>query len=175
MTRIWVADTSAILQVRRCVTGDPRTKHSTQKAVFLALRKMVNEGRLVFPRETYAELKAGNDKHPDPAQDVCFKFARDCKDVACRKASFDIVRELGEHDLVRYVTDPDSEDDEADVYVLAVALELQREGNEVGVLTQERNDTARKISLNTACGTLGLVCLRMEALLHQERILVWSR
>jgi hypothetical protein len=53
-------------------------------------------------------------------------------------------------------------------------MELQRAEKEVGILTEERNDQATKLSMNTACGLLGLVCLRMRAFLHQEGIWVWK-
>jgi hypothetical protein len=63
--------------------------------------------------------------------------------------------------------DPDSEDDEADIYVLAVAVQLRAGGDDVCVLTQERNDIPKKLSLATACGALDLICLNMPGFLHR--------
>ena len=173
--RVWVADTSSILHVRRCVNPpDARLVHAERKRVFQRLTQLVEQGRLIFPTETFNELKEGNKKLKDPGADHPFAFVDGCKDKAMCEARLDIVQELVSHDLVRRVVDPDAEGDEADIYVLAVAVELQREGREVGVLTQERNDHPRKLSVNTACGVLQLVCLPMQALLHQEDIWKWT-
>ena len=55
-----------------------------------------------------------------------------------------------------------------------MALELQRAGTSVGVLTQERKDTITKLSVATACGLLGLVCMPMQAFLDAEGIWHWQ-
>ena len=175
MSRVWVADTCALIHVRRCVVPpEKRHHHSARKQVFQKLEALVTAGRLVFPDETFTELKDGNAKLPPTTPDHPFQFAERCRKAASRTASFDIVKELGAHTLVRRVVDPNAEKDEADIYVLSVALELQRGGTQVGVLTQERNDMASKLSMTTACGILGLVCLRMEAFLHEEGIWLWQ-
>jgi hypothetical protein len=151
MSRIWVADTCALLDVRRSVVpSDTRQTHSARKQVFKRLEELVNAGRLVFPHETYNELKEGNAQLDDAAQDHPFHFVERCKKIALRAANLEIVKELGAHALVRRVVDPNAEKDEADIYVLSVAVELQRAGREVGVLTQERKDLATKLSMNTA-------------------------
>jgi hypothetical protein len=112
MSRIWVADTCALLEVRRCVAPpDQRQVHSARKLVFKKLEELVDAGRLIFPQETYNELKDGNAKL-DGAQDHPFDFVERCKKVGMRSANLDIVRELGAHTLVRRVVDPDAEKDE---------------------------------------------------------------
>jgi hypothetical protein len=175
MSRIWVADTCALLDVRRCVVpSETRQTHSARRQVFKKLEELVEVGRLVFPHETYSELRDGNAQLDDAANDHPFHFVERCKKTALRAAKLEIVKELGANTLVRRVVDPNAERDEADIYVLSVAVELQRAGKEVGVLTQERRDHAVKLSMNTACGLLGLVCLPMQAFLHQEGIWPWT-
>ncbi|MBZ0234152.1 MAG: DUF4411 family protein [Deltaproteobacteria bacterium] len=144
-----------------------------RRMVFDKLERLVNDRRLVFPPETHTELKRGNASVKDPKADDPYHFVDRCRETATRSASLDIVKELGAHNLVRRVTDPDAEHDEADIYVLAVALAIQRAGSEVGVLTQERRDSANKLSVTTACGLLDLICLPMEGFLHREGIWVW--
>ena len=63
--------------------------------------------------------------------------------------------------------------DEADPYVLALAMHLRSQGLSVTVLTEERKDRPNKVSMNTACGGLGLVCLPMERFLRINGI--WRR
>lgn len=173
MHRIWVADTCALLEVRRYVRS-PDNKHITaQKGVFAQLTKMAEAGLLVFPPETHRELKDGHEKLRKDEQklhDHAFHFVEKMKATAQCAAKLSIVKELMGDDLVRRVIDPDAENDEADIYVLSVAVQIHREMGLVGVLTQERNDLPKKMSVATACGYLGMVCLPMPAFLHQQKI-----
>ena len=50
MNRIWLADTCAILDVRRkVIPSEPRQAHSARREVFRKLEELANAGRLVFP------------------------------------------------------------------------------------------------------------------------------
>jgi hypothetical protein len=60
--------------------------------------------------------------------------------------------------------------DEADPYIAALALQLQRERQTVTVITEDRKDSPRKLSLTTACGLLRLVVLPIEAFVEQQGI-----
>jgi hypothetical protein len=105
------------------------------------------------------------------AGDHAYLFVEKHKEAAQVTANLDIVKELMGDELVRRVVDPDAENDETDIYVLSVALQLERDGKLVGVLTQEHVDVPKKkISVATACGYLGLVCMPMPAFLHQQKI-----
>jgi hypothetical protein len=175
MTRVWVADTCALLEVRRCVLpADSRQTQSARKRVFQKLEELARAGRIVFPQQTYDELHKGHSRLERTEPDHPHAFVVNCKAFAVRQANWDIVKELGEHTLVRRVADPHAEHDEADIYVLAAALDLQRAGTSVGVLTQERRDRDGKLSVTTACGLLGLVCMPMQAFLHAEGIWTWE-
>lgn len=167
--RVWVADTCALLAVRRCVVATDKKHNTARKGVFMKLGALVEADRLVYPPETYAELKVGHDKlkEADRPTDYAFHFVEKHKKRAQKKADLTIVKELMADTLVRRVVDPTAEGDEADLYVLSVAVAMQRERLLVGVLTQEKNDLPKKLSLSTACGSLGIVCLTMPALLHK--------
>ena len=52
--------------------------------------------------------------------------------------------------------DKDSGQDEADPYVLGVARNLRKDGRDARVITEERRDTNKKMSVNTAAGILGI-------------------
>lgn len=173
MSRIWVADTCALLQVRRCVHALDNKHISARKGVFAQLTKLAQSGLIVYPPETHRELKDGHEKlrkEDDKLHDHAFHFVDKCKSTAQRTADLDIVKELMADALVRRVVDPDAENDEADIYVLSVGVELMRAGKLVGVLTQERNDIPKKLSVATACGYLDMVCMPMPAFLHQQKI-----
>lgn len=61
--------------------------------------------------------------------------------------------------------------DEADPYVLALALGLKGEGRDVRVVTQERKSVVRKMSLASAAGYLGLPAVDVRTMLKFEGIL----
>jgi hypothetical protein len=166
MSRVWVADTCALIEIRRVIRALDGKHITAQKKIFAELAKLVAKDELVYPVEVWGELKLGNDKLKDKTQDLIFKFADEHKDKAGRHVSAQTLKDLLGDRLARFVLDPDSEDDEADVYVLGVARELQKEKVDVGVLTQERRDLRHKLSVNTACGHLGIVCMPMPAFLQ---------
>ena len=60
--------------------------------------------------------------------------------------------------------------DDADPYVLAVARQLRAAGVDARVVTQETKDTPTKMSMNTACGVLGIPCVPLLAFLATESI-----
>jgi hypothetical protein len=72
------------------------------------------------------------------------------------------------------VVDPNNTGvEEADSYVLALAVHLKRLGHEVTVLTEETKNRPDKLSMNTACGLLRLWCLAIEPFLVDRGI--WTR
>ena len=175
MSHVWVADTCALIEVRRCVKRDDGKHVSAHKDVFAKLGELVEAKRLVWPKEVHEELKLGNDKLKDPTQDLPFKFVEKHNVRGCKKTDLEVVAELMRDSLVKRVLDPDAEGDEADIYVLSLALALKRLQGDVGVLTQERKDLPTKCSVSTACGHLGIVCLPMPAFLHREGIWILYR
>ena len=94
MSRVWVADTCALIEVRRCVRADDGKHVSAQKEVFAKLGNLVETERLVWPKEVHDELKIGNGKVKDPAQDLPFKFVEKHKELGCKKTDLEIVSEL---------------------------------------------------------------------------------
>jgi hypothetical protein len=70
------------------------------------------------------------------------------------------------------VLDPDKPGgaDEADPYILGLALNLKDKGHEVTVVSEERKDRPDKMSLNTACGLLRLYCVPLMGLLRDQDI-----
>jgi hypothetical protein len=173
VSRIWVADTCSLLEIRRIAAASGQgVKSSIMKHLLLGIATMIESGQLIFPYETYLELKRNVPKGID---DQIFAFVEKHRSKAERKPDWEAVIALNQNDLVRNVTDPNAEHDEADIYVLALAVMLRDRGNEVGVISEERKDSEnRKLSINTACGALGLVCAKMQAVLHVQGIKPWT-
>lgn len=103
----------------------------------------------MYPPQVVAELaRYVQPKSPDPQ----FTWAKGNASAAhsIGNCSLDEVKEV----LIEVpdVLDPDKDagEDEADLYVLAVARKLRDDGIDARVITEERRDTNRKISVNTA-------------------------
>jgi hypothetical protein len=161
---VWVIDTCSVIEIRRRI---PATHHAL---VYTALAEFVAAGSLVFPHEVYGELK--RDNTPDRL-DPPFEWAAKNVAIAARHGTdFEAVkRALAKTPKVLDHEKP-SGADEADPYVLALALTLKTAGHETTVITEERKDRPQKMSLNTACGLHRLFCVPILAFLASQDI--WS-
>lgn len=161
-----VIDTSSILLVRRTVV------RADQAGVFQSLTQIVQRDQLVFPKEVLTELQRWSNPNPDTA-DLPLSWALSNSAQATRiDVPFETLKDVVGR--VSDIFDPEKPGvDEADPYVLALAMHLQSQGLSVTVLTEERKDRPNKVSMNTACGELGLVCLPMERFLRINGI--WRR
>jgi hypothetical protein len=161
-----VIDSSSILEVRRKVV------RADQPAVFQQLTQIVQRCQLVFPKEVLAELERWSNPNPD-TPDLPLNWALSNASHATRiEVPFDTLKDIISR--VSDIFDPEKSGvDEADPYVLALAMHLKSQGVTVTVLTEERKDRPKKVSMNTACGELGLICLPMERFLRINGI--WRR
>lgn len=161
-----VKDTSSIVQVRRIVARD------MQPMVFATLATMVTEEKLVFPKEVVKELQRYS--NPDTAlQDLPLQWALSNSPIATRHSvPLEVVKAVLSQ--VPEILDPDKPGvEEADPYVLALAVHIQDQGRQVTVLTEERKDRPDKMSMTTACGVLRIPCLPIEVFLNRNGI--WRR
>ena len=159
---VWVIDTSALIQIKSFVP------HELRAAVYVALSALVNDGRLVFPTQVVKELK--RDSGVRPPDQAC-AWALDVEATACASPpSLDQVKSVLA--IVPDILDhmKDSGEEEADPYVLALALRCRAEDQDARVVVQEIRDTPRKLSLNTACGMLGIPSVPLLGLLRAEGI-----
>jgi hypothetical protein len=129
---------------------------------------LVESGRLVYPKEVVVELERVADPRSPDAQ---YAWAKQFESIAtARAASLEDVKTILA--VVPDVLDADKDlgPDEADPYILAYAVRLRNGGNDARIITEEKNDTPRKMSLNTAAGLLGLASVPLRAFLQFERI-----
>lgn len=159
---VWVIDTSAIIHIRRFVTSE-----ADRKVVYEALTKMVDEGRLIFPSQVYDELNRVKNTNK---KDWPHSWAKENKAKATHlEPIYDEVAQVLSDPQVNKVLDPDKDQEEADPYVLAMALKAQGV-TKVGVLTQEKRSRPKKLSMSDACGLLRIVSVSIEPFLVQEGI-----
>jgi len=159
---IWVIDTSSVAEIRRSI-------QNTQKVnVFAQLATLVRESRLFYPKQVVIELERWTDTKSPDAQ---FQWAKQNEALACRDApSLDAIKLILA--IVPTVLDPDKDTgvEEADPYLLARAVGLREQGTEARIVTEEKNDTPRKMSLRTAAGLVGVPSVPLRAFLQFERI-----
>lgn len=63
--------------------------------------------------------------------------------------------------------------EEADAYVLALAVGLRRTIADVKVVTNESKDLPNKMSMSTAAGLLAIPSVPLRGFLHAENILTF--
>lgn len=163
---IWVIDTSSIIQIRRLQAASDR-----KVAIYRDLAVLVGQGRLLFPTEVFRELKDGHDHMKEDSADPGFDWVTSVRDQATRFGTdFEMVPSVLKQvpDVLDHekTTGPD----EADPYVLSLALVMKGKGYDATVVTEERKDRPDKMSINTACGLLRLYCVPLQAFLRDTRI-----
>lgn len=155
-------DTSSLIEIRRFVQVVDRP------AVFRSLDKLVADGDLSYPKEVVNELRRAVDlKHPDPILDWALRNEKAAVHLPMDPAH---VKELLADGTVRLVLDPEKDGvEEADPYVLSLAVRLSR-SRPVRVVTEERTDRPRKLSLASVTGVLGLSAVNLGAFLQVNGI-----
>lgn len=161
---IFVLDSSALIAVRRMSISD---KLQIQCFDRLTLLKT----QLRFPPQVTAELKQDNEALNKQRHDRPFAFVRATKPTCELSANLVTVTDLLADPFVSRVADPNTEKDEADMYILALAKDLRAKDRDVRVITQERRDSKLKLSMHSACAALGLIAMQMPAFLLWQGIL----
>lgn len=165
---ISIIDTSSIIHLREL----PITR-ADLPITLSRLTNLVNTDKLVYPKEVIPEL--GRYVNPDSRLKQPLDWARSNSSHATR---FDVPLEFMKSVLekVPTVNDPDKLGvEEADPYVLALAVYLRTQGMEVTVLTEETHDRPDKMSMTTACGHLRLIRLPIEEFLKINGVWIRSR
>jgi rRNA maturation endonuclease Nob1 len=159
---IWVIDTSSVIEIRRSVEN-PKKEH-----VRAQMGSLVDTERLVFPKEVVRELERMADPQSPDAQ---YRWAKQHEGKATAIApTFEEIRAI--LDKVPTVLDHEKDmgAEEADPYVLAIAVHLRAKGKDARIVTEDAKDIPRKMSLRTAAGLLGVPAVPLKAFLDFERI-----
>jgi len=90
-----------------------------------------------------------------------------------RDPSWHSVKEVLSH--VPEVLDPDKEGtEEADTYLLAMALELRSESLDARIVTEEFKTSGAKMNLGSAAGALGVASVSIRTMLNVEGIMAFQ-
>ena len=164
---VFVIDTSSVIEVRRLMSQE-RTTNVT--AVYTQLIRLAKAETLRFPKGVIDEIKAGASaitRGPDQANDWAIACERDA--VPHHELLDETKHVLAEVPDLLDAHKPSSTD-EADPYVVALALKLTNAGMTVTVITDERRDTPDKTSMGSACGVMRIPAVSMRVFLARRRI-----
>lgn len=139
--RWWVIDTSSLLRVREIFGRRDEGK------MFARFTALAEKGLLFFPPEVYHELERGS-------PDAVLNWAKRVRDQAEQAADLQTVKEVLA--VASDLLDADNPAEQADPYVIALAIDVRGLGFDVTVVTDDFRDKPSKISLATAAGMLGL-------------------
>lgn len=145
--RTWVADTSSLIAVRQA--GLTIAK---QSAVFKSLTQLVRCDQLIFPPQLLEELEWVLSNH---GEDPALRWAREARARAERSADLETVRRVLKR--APELVDADSSRDQADPYVIALAIDCDSIGG-VSILSDDRRDhrdgngEIKKLSVATVGG-----------------------
>jgi hypothetical protein len=140
---VWILDTSCLVETKLVISV------SDQWKTFKLLEEMVRSGEIAMPRQVIREIS--DIDHPD----LPGAWAPGVRDVQCHPLdpSWDCVQrvmaEAGD------VVDPNKTEEDADPYVIALALHLQQAGLDVSVVTEDHVDHSY-IAVTTACDRLSV-------------------
>jgi hypothetical protein len=127
---------------------------------------MAAAGSLIFPGEVLGELERGASAEPDPP----LTWARSVRAQAEKTANLETVKAVLR--VAPEILDPDIPFEQADPYVIALALDERGLGLlEVTVVTDDRRDKPSKLSLATASGMMGLPTVPLHAFVRTKRLL----
>lgn len=142
--RIWVLDTSALVQFKKIVNIND------QWEAFKQLEEMVLSGALKMPNQVISE--ASRITRPD----VPGVWASGMRGKRVPPLEPDepflesVMKEVGN------VVDPTKTQEDADPYVIALALQLNDNNYKVSVISNEVVDHSPRISIQTACDRLSI-------------------
>jgi Domain of unknown function (DUF4411) len=163
--RLWVIDTSSVIEIKYSVPKAVRRKCLAE------LTRRVEASSLFYPSQVIGELG----RYTDPKSttgDSLFHWAKRNEPTACRHGLLYDESRL----VLRRIPNLIDQDkvsvggvDEADPYVIALALELKR-GFDVTIITDDVRTFPRKTALADAAGVFLIPSLTMRTFFFTEGI-----
>lgn len=159
---ISVIDSSSLMDIKSKIPIEKRSQ------LFQSLTSLALDGRLVVPSQVADEMERG--AAPTRRDEALDWFRTVQATAVIREIDFDQLRHVMARvgDVVDH--EKDTGEDEADPYVLALALMLRAKGNAVRVVTEDRHDRT-KLSLTTAAGVLDITAVPLLGFIRAERLL----
>jgi hypothetical protein len=158
-SEVWIIDSSSIIGVREQVS------RVHERKVFGALATLTAKSQLLWPPEVTQEVEAAL------IADSAVAWIKTRRLAGERRPRLDTVKSV----LAKAPTlvDPDIPREQADPYVVALALEMGSDdlfSPDVTIITEDRRDKPGKLSLATAAGLLRIPSVPLLAFLSSQGI-----
>lgn len=161
ISEVLVADTASLIEVRAAVGRE------YERRVWSHFSELARQGLLIWPPQVTEELDRGIPD--DPALNWIRSHASSCE----KKSDLATVREVLR--VAPTLVDPDNPREQADPYVIALAMDTVSAGglfaSGVMILTDDRRDKPRKISLASAAGLLHIPSVPIRVYLTSRGLL----
>jgi hypothetical protein len=161
--RIWVIDTASVNEIRRSVPN------SVRRRVLDELDSRARTGSIVYPPEVLGELeRAAEDIRRKNRPDLPFAWA---KKHALNGTRFGHLFDGARAVLARVenLIDPNKVSvdgiDDADPHVIALAIHLKSDGDDVRIISEDFNSSPKKTGLADAAGVFGIPCVPVSHVL----------
>lgn len=155
---VWILDTSALIEFKQLLpVGE-------QWNAFVRMERLVENGRIAMPRQVLAEVTVS---HPDVPGAWAVAMREHLQHTLDPGYHFiqRVMQEAGD------VVDPNKTTEDADPYVVALALHTRERGFDVVVVTADVVDRPpNKISLATACARMNVDTTTPEDFLTEAGI-----
>lgn len=143
---------------------------ATITAVYAELIKLAMNGVLRYPKGVIDEINVGPTKAAG-GSDPAHGWAVACEGLAV--PNHEVIAEAKE--VLQEIPDlldasKTSTTDEADPYVVGLALKLSRESSMVTVITEEMRDSPHKTSMSSACGIMRIPSISVRVFLARQKI-----
>lgn len=138
--------------------------------MYTRLIALARNGTLRFPKSVIDEINVGPTRAASGA-DPAASWATACGALAV--PDHDVLAEA--RAVLAEVPDlldanKTSTTDEADPYVVGLALKLMREGLTVTVVTEESRDSPVKTSMSSACGVMRIPSISMRVFMARQKV-----
>lgn len=148
---VCVLDASALINCKH------RIPSAKQWDFFIHMRALVDRGRVAFPRQVVKECTG--QKHTD-VPEAWIQAAQNGLQFPLDGYWAEAAEVLSH---ARGLIDPDAEQEQADPYVVGMALYLRRRGWQARVVSDD--DAEWKVSVREACNIMNLPCLTLQSFL----------
>ena len=151
MGLVFVLDANALIDMKGIAVAD-------QWDVFSTLAEHVDVGKVAIPLHVINEVGGPKVQHPD----MPGAWAKGMQPRIRHPLEADPGFVAAVMTETPTLLDPEADTEQADPYVLALALQLRKDGHEPIVVTKDRTDRPPRISLFTACTHFGVECWWLE-------------
>jgi rRNA maturation endonuclease Nob1 len=148
MWTVRVIDSSALIRIKHDYPAGEQWRLCER------IKQQVVTGRAAFPKQVHREV--AKVPHPDAPGAMIDALHQDHHIQFAEPSDETVAEVLG---LNPHLHDWDAQQDMADAYVVAMALELERsQGLHAIVVSHDRVDRPQRTSVATACASVGLAC-----------------